>query len=122
MDLDPLNKVAATKYILDLDALNYANAYFYNAMANFMLDRFEEAEKSGIKAEHLDLFTHFPRIHLLLAELFARKNNYAMAISQIQIYLDLTPQAERTDGAREQLAKLEKLNGAAATGEKPEQQ
>jgi hypothetical protein len=121
MDLDPLNNAAATKYILDLDALNYADAYFYNALANYKLNKFEDAEKSGLKAEHLDLLTHFPQIHLLLAEIFARKNNYAMAISQIRTYLDLAPHAERADHAREQLAKFEKLNGAVPTGEKPDQ-
>jgi tetratricopeptide (TPR) repeat protein len=120
MDLDPLNNAAVTKYILDLDALNYADAYFYNAVANYKLNKFEDAEKSGLKAEHLDLFTHFPQIHLLLAEIFARKNNYAMAISQIRTYLDLAPHAERANHAREQLAKLEKLSDAASTTEKPD--
>ena len=121
MDLDPLNNAAVTKYILDLDALNYSDAYFYNAVANYKLNKFEEAEKSGLKAEHLDLLTHFPQIHLLLAEIFARKNNYAMAISQIRTYLDLAPHAERAEHAREQLAKLEKLNDAEPTSEKPDQ-
>jgi tetratricopeptide (TPR) repeat protein len=121
MELDPLNNTAATKYILDLDALNYADAYFYNAIANYKLSKFEDAEKSGLKAEHLDLFTHFPQIHLLLAEVFARKNNYAMAISQIRTYLDLAPNAKHTDQVREQLAKLEKQNDAVPTSEKPDQ-
>ena len=121
MDLDPLNNAAITKYILDLDALNYTDAYFFNAMANYKLNRFEDAEKSGLKAEHLDLFTHFPQVHLLLAEIFARKNKYGMAISEMRTYLDLDPRAERANQVREQLAKLEKLNGAAPTGEKPDQ-
>jgi hypothetical protein len=120
MDLDPLNNAAVTKYILDLDAINYSDAYFYNAVANFKLNKFEDAEKSALKAEHLDMFTHFPQIHLLLAEIFARKNNYAMAISETRTYLDLAPHAERAEQVREQLAKLEKLNGAAPTGEKPD--
>ncbi len=118
LDLDPLNHVSG--YILDLDPVNYADAYFYNAMANYKLNKFEDAEKSGLKAEHVDLRTHFPQLHLLLAEIFARKNNYAMAIAQIQTYLELVPHAEDADRVREQLAKLEKLNGSASTSEKPD--
>jgi hypothetical protein len=37
-----------------LDPSNYADAYFYNAMANYKLNKIEEAEKSGLKAEHLE--------------------------------------------------------------------
>jgi len=121
LDLDPLNRAAVTGYILDLDPFTYAGAYFYNAMANYQLNRFDDAEKSGLKAEHLDLRTHFPQLHLLLAEIFARKNNYALAIAQIQTYLALAPHAKDADQAREQLAELEKLNDSVSTSEKPDQ-
>jgi len=121
LDLDPLNHAAVTTYILDLDPLNYADAYFYNAVANYKLNKIEDAEKSGLKAEHLDLRTHFPQLHLLLAEIFARKNNYALAIAETQTYLALAPHAKDAGQAREQLAKLEKLNGSASTSEKPDQ-
>ena len=113
LDLDPLNHAAVSNYILDLDPVNYAGAYFYNAMANYNLNKFEDAERSALKAEHLDLLTHFPQLHLLLAEIFARKNNYAIAIAEIQTYLALAPHAKDAEQAREQLAKLEKLNGTS---------
>jgi tetratricopeptide (TPR) repeat protein len=61
-----------TGHILDLDPLNCAEAYFYNAVANYELNKIEDAEKSGLKAEHLDLRTRFPQLHLLLAEIFDR--------------------------------------------------
>jgi tetratricopeptide (TPR) repeat protein len=113
LDLDPLYHTAARGYVIDLDSLNYGDAYFYNAVANYKLNKFEEAEKSGLKAEHLDLQTNFPQLHLLLAEIFARKNNYALAIAEIQTYLALAPHARDTEHAREQLAKLEKLSGSS---------
>jgi tetratricopeptide (TPR) repeat protein len=121
LDLDPFNQAAVTSYFLDLDPLNYVDAYFYNAVANYKLNKIEDAEKSGLKAEHLDLRPHFPQLHLLLAEIFARKNNYALAISEIQTYLALAPHAKDADQVREQLAKLEKLNGSVSTSEKPDQ-
>jgi Tetratricopeptide repeat len=121
LDLDPLNQTDVTGYIVDLDPLNYAEAYFYNSVANYKLNKIEDAEKSALKAERLDLRTHFPQLHLLLAEIFARKNNYALAVKEIQTYLALAPHAKDADQVREQLAKLEKPNGPVSTSEKPDQ-
>jgi cytochrome c-type biogenesis protein CcmH/NrfG len=120
LDFDQLNHDDVTGYIIDLDPLNYAEAYFYNAAANYNLNKLEAAEKSALKAEHVDLRTRFPQLHLLLAHIFARKNNYANAISELQMYLELAPHAKNADQVREQLAKLEKLNGSASTSEKPD--
>jgi tetratricopeptide repeat protein len=120
LDLDPLHHVPG--YVLDLDSSDYAVAYFYNALANYRLNRFEDAEKSGLKAEHLDLLTRFPQVHLLLAEIFARKNSYDMAVVEVRTYLELVPHAQNADQARERLAKLEKLNGAVSAGEKAVQE
>jgi hypothetical protein len=74
MDLDPLNHAAVTGFIVDLDPLNCADAYFYNALANYKLNKIVAAEKSALKAERIALPARFPQVHLLLAEIFARKN------------------------------------------------
>jgi hypothetical protein len=116
LDVDPLNHVSG--YVLDLDPLNYTAAYFYNAVANYKLKKYEDAEKSGLKAERVDLPTRFPQVHLLLAEIFARKNDYAIAISEMQTYLELVPHAKDAEQLRERLAKFEKLNGAVSSSEK----
>jgi tetratricopeptide (TPR) repeat protein len=116
--LEPL-KVSG--YVLDLDSLNFTDAYFYNSIANFKLNRFEEAEKSGLKAEQVDLPTHFPQVHLLLAEIFTRKSNYGRAIAEIQNYLELVPHAQDADQVRVRLAKLEKLNDSVSAREKIDQ-
>jgi hypothetical protein len=121
IDLDPLNQTNIAGYFMDLDPLNYAEAYFYNSFAYYKLNKMEDAEKSALKAERLDLRTRFPQLHLLLAQIFARKNNYPRAIEEIQTYLALVPEAKDAEQQREQLAKLEKLNSPASTGEKPEQ-
>ena len=123
LDLDPLhlNHAQATSYIVDLDPLNYAEAYFYNAVANYRLNKIEDAEKSALTAEHVDLLSHFlPQLHLLLAKIFVLKGNYARAISEIQTYLEFVPHDKDADRLREQLAKLETLNGSVSTSEKPD--
>ena len=121
LDLDPLKYANVTGYILDLDPQDYAKAYFYNSAANYKLNKMEDAEKSGLNAERLDVRPRFPQLHLLLAEIFARKNNYATAISELTIYLELAPHAKNADQVRERLARLEKLNGPVSSSEKNDQ-
>jgi tetratricopeptide (TPR) repeat protein len=120
LNLDPLNHVAVTAFIVDLDPLNCADAYFYNAVANFKLNKMEDAEKSALKAEHIALPVRFPQLHLLLSEIFTRKNDYATAISELKTYLELAPNATNEGQVRAQLAKLENLNNSVKTGEKPD--
>ena len=118
---DSLDYGKVAGYLLDLDSLDYSEAYFYNAAANFELNRMEEAEKSGLQAERLDVRPRFPQLHLLLAAIFARKNNYVGAIDQLQMYLNLVPQGKNSDLAREHLAQMEKLKRVGPAGEKSEQ-
>ena len=58
----------------------------------------------------------FPQLHLLLADIFARKKNYGRAISEMETYLELAPHGEDAEQVREQMAKLEKLSRPASTG------
>jgi hypothetical protein len=121
LELDPLNHESVTGYIVDFDPLNCAEAYLYNALANYRLDKIEDAEKNALKAEQRADLSRFPQLRLLLAEIYAQKKNYGSAIAEMQAYLQLFPHAKNADRVREELAKLEKLNGSAPTGENPDQ-
>jgi len=106
--LDPLNYARVKGYILDLDSFDYAEAYFYNAIANFQLNKLDAAEKSGLKAAYLDVRPRFPQLHLLLADIFIRKHDDARAATEIQTFLDLVPHASNAVELRERLTKLQK--------------
>lgn len=121
LDLDPFKYANVPGYIVDLDSQDYAEAYFYNSFANYKLNKIEDAEKSGLRAERLDLRPRFPQLHLLLAKIFARRKNYATAILETKIYLELAPHSKNEDQVREWLAKLEKLNGPVSGSEKTDQ-
>lgn len=107
LQLDPLNYSRVKGYILDLDSFDYAEAYFYHAVANFNLNRMQDAENSGLKAANLDVRPRFPQIHLLLAEVFTRKNDAPRAINEFQIYLDQAPHAKNADEVRTRLLALQ---------------
>jgi tetratricopeptide (TPR) repeat protein len=118
LEFDLFNHGEVTGYILDLDPLDCTEAYFYSAVANFKLNNLEAAEKSGLKAEHVDLLTHFPQLHLLLAQISYQKGDYSAAIAETKMYLAVSPRAKDVEHVRAQLAELEKLNASASTGEK----
>src|SRR5262249_10775161 len=101
IDLDPMKGASIKGYILDLDSFDFAEAYFYNAAASYRLNRYEDAEKSGFRAERLDVRSRFPQLHLLLASLLARKSDYANAIAQANVYLGFAPHANDSDQVRE---------------------
>jgi len=107
--VDPLDYGGNT-FVVDLDDYNPADAYFYNAVANYNLNRFEEAEKSGVHAERLNLPDHELQLHLLLAQVFTRRQHYSQAIAELQTYLQLVPRATNADQIRAQIAKLEQLS------------
>lgn len=112
--LDPFKDL--TGYTMELDAYNSADAYFYNAVANYRLHNFADAERSALKAEHL--LARSPQLHLLLGRIFARKNDYPQAISEIQMYLDMVPNAEDADRVRQWLAGLRKRNDSSSPTDK----
>jgi tetratricopeptide (TPR) repeat protein len=120
MELDPWNRTNLTGYVVDFDPLKSAEAYYLNAVANYMLDKADEAEKNVNKALHLDLLTNYPQAHLLMAQIYSDKKNYPGAISELQTYLQLVPNSPPGDPVHQQLAELQKLNGSVPTTGKPD--
>ena len=115
--LDPLNYARVKGYILDLDSFDYAEAYFYNATANFHLDKLDAAEKSGLQAAHLDVRPRFPQLHLLLADIFIKKHDNARAATELQTYLDLVPHDSNAEELHDQITKLQNSAAAASVSE-----
>jgi len=115
VDLEPLKHEGLNGYILDLDSLDYAEVYFYDALANYNLHNLEAAEKSGMKAERLDVRPRFPQLRLLLADIFAQKNQNAAAIKELQMFLEIAPEAKNAERVRERIEELKKLNEPLAS-------
>ena len=121
LELDSFNRTDVHVYVVDMDPSNSAEAYYFNAVANYRLNHFEEAEKSALKAEHLNLRTRFPEVHLVLADIYTRKKNYSGAINEARTYLELAPNASNAEQVRAQLVEFEKLNAAVTAREKLDQ-
>jgi tetratricopeptide (TPR) repeat protein len=101
--------VDVTDKALKLDAFDYPQAFYYNAVANYYLKNFDSAEKSAREVEKLDTHHQLTKNAHLLGVLLAQRQDYNGAIVQFKNYLKLDPSASDADKVRAQLSQLEKI-------------
>ena len=106
--------VEVTDQASRLDAFDYPQVFFLNAVANYNLQNFEESEKNLRQAERLDTRHVFPKIQHLMGLILARKQDYAGAADHLRDYLKLAPDASDSATVRTQLERLEKLASPTA--------
>jgi tetratricopeptide (TPR) repeat protein len=94
---------------LQLDPVNFPEAWFTDAVAGYNLKNYDAAEKSLRVAMKLDSQHKNPQANYLLGLIFASKKNYSGAAEQLRLYLKLAPGADDVAKVREQLAEIEKL-------------
>jgi tetratricopeptide (TPR) repeat protein len=92
---------------LEIDPTNVAVAYDYNAAANLHLHRLAEAEKNGLKAAEIDKSNNDPRVHFLLAQVYAAKGDRENEAAQLREYLKYASDPSDVAMVKGYLAKLE---------------
>jgi len=103
-----------TEKLVKLDPFDYPQAYFFNSVANYNMQKFDLAEKSALEAERLDTRHQYPKNSHLLGMILALKKDYAGAKDRLKTYLQFAPQAEDAARVRSQLAEVEKITAARA--------
>lgn len=112
-----------TERLLKLDAVDFPEAYYYNAAANYNLKKVDDAEASVRQSLKLDAAHRFPQAAHLLGLILYQKNDYAGAAEQLRNYQQLAPGAPDADQVKGQLAELDRLAGETkAKADKPQQQ
>jgi tetratricopeptide (TPR) repeat protein len=96
-----------TKMAMGLNPVGDVYAYFYRAIALFNLNQLPEAEKTALQAEGIDTQHHDPSVHYLLAQIYEAKGDLASAVAEVKQFLKVNSDKDRTDGAKQYLAKLE---------------
>ncbi len=96
-----------TRKATQLDAFDYPQAFYFNAVANFYLKDLDAAEKSAREAARLDTRHLYPGDLHLLGLILAQGHDYAGAAEQLREYLRISPHADDSEAARSQLAHIE---------------
>jgi len=112
-----MNHVAANNYILDLDPMNYADAYFYNAMASYSSTR-SKTLKRALSKRNTSICALISAGAPLIGGDLARKDHYAVAIAQMQTYLALAPMQKTPTTYGPSWQNWKKLNTSPPTTEK----
>lgn len=100
-----------TARLIKLDPVDFPEAYYYNAAANYNLSKIDAAEVSAREALKLDTAHRFPKVEHILGLILYQKNDYAGAAEQMRKYLIDAPNAPDAQQVKTQLAELERLAG-----------
>ena len=96
-----------TKTALGLNPVGDVYAYFYRSMAYFNLNQLPEAERNALQAEGIDGDHRDAAVHYLLAQIYEAKGDVGEAIAEVRQFLKVNQDKEKTDEAKQYLAKLE---------------
>jgi tetratricopeptide (TPR) repeat protein len=99
-----------TSKVIELDPLNYPDAYFLNALGHYNLKQLPEAERSAQKAVEIDKEHRFPRAELLLGKILQVRGNDASAVAHLRTYIRLEPSSPEVPGIQEYFTKVEGQN------------
>lgn len=109
-----------TDRIIRLDPIDYPQAYFFNSVANYNLQKYDDAEKSAREAVKRDERHQWPRAQYLLGILLAMKDEYAPAVENLKGYLKFAGNAPDNEQVQKQLSEIEKRLSASAAAEQPQ--
>lgn len=107
-----------TARLIKLNPFDFPDALYYNAISNFNLKKFDDAEKSAKSLYETDQ-KRFARAGYILGLVMAQKEDYASAAAHLKKYLEAAPNSGDQDTVKKQLAEIEKFAG---TTPQPQQQ
>ncbi len=95
-----------------LNAYAYPVAYFYNAVSNYNLGKYEDAEHSARKYKGVDTEHKHPDVALLLSSILELKKDYAGAAQEIRDFLQIMPNSPKAEELKFRLKTLDDLSVA----------
>jgi tetratricopeptide (TPR) repeat protein len=82
-----LDALTFSARVLEIDSTGNPVGYVLNATANLNLHHLVEAEESALKASKMDVRNSEPRVHYLLAQIYAAKGDRTRTVAQLHEYL-----------------------------------
>ncbi|HYX52205.1 MAG TPA: tetratricopeptide repeat protein [Candidatus Limnocylindrales bacterium] len=96
-----------------LNAYAYPVAYFYNAVSNYNLGKYDDAEHSARKYKSVDAEHKHPDVSLLLSTILEIRKDYAGAAQEIREYLQNVPDSPKAEELKSRLKTLDDLSVAS---------
>ncbi len=109
----------ATDRVIQLNPVNFPQAYYINSVANMNLQNYEAAEKSALEAVRLDEQHRWPKALHILAVLQANKGQHQQALDNLRGYLKFNPGGNDKPAVEKDIARLEEMLKGGTTQAQP---
>ena len=103
--------------VIQLNPYFSPEIYYINAVANFNLSKFSEAEENAREAAKQDAQHRNPRINHLLGVILAQKEAYPEAAENMRTFLKRVPEGPDAENVKKQLAEVERRMGNSTTAQ-----
>lgn len=114
--------VKVTGRLLERYPAFFPDAWFRNALGNYNLGKFAEAEQSARQGLKLDEAHQIPKMEYLLGLILMQRQDYTEAETHMHQYLQLASKPADVADAQKQLAEIAKLSGAPDAPPRTEKQ
>lgn len=98
-----------TDRLLSLNPIDFPDAWMYNAMAKFQLQKFDAAEAAARQGLVTDANHRYPKLDQVLGVILVQKGEYHEAAQHMRTYLHLAPNAADAILVQKQLAEVERI-------------
>ncbi|HUA19606.1 MAG TPA: tetratricopeptide repeat protein [Bryobacteraceae bacterium] len=99
----------ASNHLIQLDPVDFPDAWVLNAFAYYGLRKWDLAEKSAKEGLAHDPQHHYPKLNQVLGALMAMERDYAGSAQNFREYLRYAPNASDAEQVKKELADLEKV-------------
>jgi tetratricopeptide (TPR) repeat protein len=96
-------------HLLQLNPLDFPQAWYFNSVANYYLKKMDLAEKSAREGISRDTIHKYAKMNQVLGIVLAQKQDFAGAVEQLRAYLQYAPTAPDADQVKKQIAEVQKF-------------
>jgi len=98
-----------TSRLLQLNPVDFTQAWYFNSVANYYLKKMDVAEKSAREGISRDTVHQYAKMNQVLGVVLAQKQDFTGAVEQLKAYLRYAPMAPDADHVKKQIAEVEKF-------------
>jgi tetratricopeptide (TPR) repeat protein len=98
-----------TGRLLQLNPVDFPQAWYFSSVANYYLKKMDVAEKSAREGISRDTVHRYAKMNQVLGVVLAQKQDFAGAAEQLKAYLRYAPTAPDAEQVKKQIADVEKF-------------
>jgi tetratricopeptide (TPR) repeat protein len=98
-----------TGRLLQLNPVDFSQAWYFNSVANYYLKKMDVAEKSAREGISRDTIHKYAKMNQVLGIVLAQKQDFPGAVEQLRAYLRYAPEDPDAEQVKKQIADVEKF-------------